>query len=62
VKPADLRTALPAQLVLDKVGRWAAGAARRSLVRSGAAAGVALVAVSAASAATSVVRRRTATR
>jgi hypothetical protein len=63
VRAADLRAAAsPAQPVLEKVGRSVTTAARGTIVRSGVAAGGALVALSAVSAVASAIRRRTAAR
>ncbi len=62
MKAADLMAVVPAAPVIDKVGRSVTEAAKGNLVRSGAAAGAALVALSAASAAASALRPRTESR
>lgn len=63
MKATDRRAAIaPTQPVLDKLGRSVTAAGRGTLVRSGAAAGATLVALSVVSAATTAIRRRTAAR
>jgi hypothetical protein len=61
VKATELLSVAASASALEKVGRSLA-TGRSTLLRSGAAAGAALVALSAASAATSAIRHRTESR